>query len=140
MVRIHIPPLRERTDDIVPLAHHFFEIYRTKTGSKVKGFSQDAIKTLLVYPWPGNVRELENTVERGVILARAPYISPEDFSLLSSSIHSTSPYGKTLRELQKKHIIDALERHGGNRVRAAKELGIGRNTLWRWLNREDFRG
>jgi transcriptional regulator with PAS, ATPase and Fis domain len=138
VVRIHIPPLRERPEDIIPLAHHFLEIYRKKTGRDIKGFSRDAVKTLLDHTWPGNVRELENAVERGVILAGSSYISPEDFSIQTSSVSPKSDDGKTLRELQKRHIIDALERHGGNRAKAAKELGIGRNTLWRWLNRKDF--
>jgi two-component system response regulator HydG len=138
VVRIHIPPLRERPEDIIPLAHHFLEIYRKKTGREIKGFSRDAVKTLLDHTWPGNVRELENAVERGVILAGSSYISPEDFSIQTSSVSPKSDDGKTLRELQKRHIIDALERHGGNRAKAAKELGIGRNTLWRWLSRKDF--
>jgi two-component system response regulator HydG len=139
VVRIHIPPLRERPDDIIPLAHHFLEIYTEKTGRDIRGFSQDAVRTLLDHLWPGNVRELENAVERGVILAGSPHIGPEDFSLEDSLTPSPAGNGKTLRELQKRHIRDALIRHGGNRARAARELGIGRNTLWRWINREDFR-
>jgi two-component system response regulator HydG len=133
VVRIHIPPLRERRDDIVPLAHHFFEIYRTRAQKEITGFAPEAIQTMLHHPWPGNVRELENSVERGVILARSSSITPQDLSLGLPPTAVGSVGRATLKELQRSHIISALERHGGNQVKAARELGIGRNTLWRRL-------
>jgi len=134
VVRIPIPPLRSRVDDIIPLAHHFLEIYRKKTKKEIKGFSQEAVQALLNHPWPGNVRELENAVERGVILARSLYITPQDLSLGLLPYSGIVPGDSmTLKELQRRHILSVLQQHGGNQAKAARELGIGRNTLWRRL-------
>jgi two-component system response regulator HydG len=133
VVRISIPPLRERRDDIVPLAEHFLNIYTKKTQKEIKGFTPEALQTMLHHPWPGNVRELENAVERGVILARSPSITVQDLSLGLPSPHMGPEGQATLKEIQRRHILSALERHGGNQTRAARELGIGRNTLWRRL-------
>ena len=135
VVRVHIPPLRERPDGIVPLAYHFLEIYGQKTDKGIKGFSQEAVQAMLQHPWPGNVRELENAVERGVILARSPYITSDDLSLDLPSAGSASPDRGTVEDQKRRHVISALEKHKGNRVKAAKELGIGRNTLWRWMKK-----
>ena len=134
VVRISIPPLRERPDDIVPLAHHFLEIYRKRAQKEIEGFAPDAIQAMLDHPWPGNVRELENAVERGVIICRSPSITVQDLSLglLPLDVGSVEK-GTTLKELERRYILTALERHGGNQARAARELGIGRNTLWRRL-------
>lgn len=135
VVRIRIPPLRERTDGIIPLAHHFLEMYAKRTKKNVKGFTPDTIQAMLHHSWPGNVRELENGVERGVILARSDYITPQDLALDSPSGGAVLEKNVTLKELQRRHILSVLERHEGNQAKAAKELGIGRNTLWRWLKR-----
>lgn len=133
VVRIPIPPLRERRDDIVPLAHHFLETYRKRAQKEISGFAPESIKAMLLHPWPGNVRELENAVERGVILARSRSITKQDLSL-GLPLPERGPGEKgTLKELQRHHILSALERHGGNQAKASRELGIGRNTLWRRL-------
>jgi len=133
VVRITIPPLRERPDDIIPMAHHFLEAFRKKTSKDIEGFHPDAVQTLLHHPWPGNVRELENAVERAVTLARGPSITPRDLSLGLPLAQPGPGQGVTLKELQRRHILSVLERQGGNQARAARELGIGRNTLWRRL-------
>ena len=133
VVRIPIPPLRERRDDIVPLAHHFLEIYRKRAQKEISDFAPEAIQAMLNHPWPGNVRELENAVERGVILARSGSITKQDLSLGLPLSEGGSGEKGTLKELQRHHILSALERHGGNQAKAARELGIGRNTLWRRL-------
>ena len=134
VVRISIPPLRERPDDIIPLAHHFLEIYRKKAQKEITGFAPDAVKAMLDHPWPGNVRELENAVERGAIICRSPSITAQDLSLGLLPLDAASvEKGTTLKELERSYILTALERHGGNQAKAARELGIGRNTLWRRL-------
>jgi two-component system response regulator HydG len=133
VVRISIPPLRERRDDIIPLAHHFLEIYRKGSQKEITGFDPEVIQAMLNHPWPGNVRELENAVERGVILARSPSIMKEDLSLGLPLLDGSSGGTTTLKEFQRHHILSVLERHGGNQAKAARELGIGRNTLWRRL-------
>ncbi|OGP94569.1 MAG: hypothetical protein A2Z19_08105 [Deltaproteobacteria bacterium RBG_16_54_18] len=134
VVRIHIPPLRERSDDIIPLAQHFLAIYTRKANKEIAGFASDAIEAMVAHPWPGNVRELENAVERGVILCREASIAAQDLSLglIPSPAGSFANRG-TLKELERGYILAALERHGGNQAKAARELGIARNTLWRRL-------
>jgi two-component system response regulator HydG len=134
VVRIHIPPLRERPDDIILLAQHFLEIYSRKAQKGITGFAPDAIKAMLAHPWPGNVRELENAVERGIIICREASITTQDLSLgLILPPARSVAKGWTLKELERGYILNALERHGGNQAKAARELGIGRNTLWRRL-------
>jgi two-component system response regulator HydG len=138
VVRISIPPLRERRDDIIPLAHHFLEIYRKRAQKEITGFDPEAIQAMLNHPWSGNVRELENAVERGVILARSPFITKQDLSLGLLLTEGGSGGKTTLKELQRHHILSVLERHDGNQAKAARELGIGRNTLWRRLKEYGF--
>jgi len=133
VVRILIPPLRQRPDDIIPLAHHFLEIYKKRAKKEAEGFAPDAIQAMLDHPWPGNVRELENAVERGVIICRSPAITAQDLSLKIPVLDKGSNKGMTLKELERRHTLSTLKRHGGNQARAARELGIGRNTLWRRL-------
>ncbi|MCJ7664972.1 MAG: sigma-54 dependent transcriptional regulator [Desulfobacterales bacterium] len=134
VVRIVIPPLRERPDDIIPLAQHFLEVYKKRAKKEITGFAPDAAKALLDHPWPGNVRELENAVERGAILSRSSSITAQDLSLGIPPLLATgTDQGITLKELERRHTLAALERHGGNQAETARELGIGRNTLWRRL-------
>jgi DNA-binding NtrC family response regulator len=133
VVRIVIPPLRERPDDIIPLAQHFLEVYKKRAKKEIAGITPDAAQAMLAHPWPGNVRELENAVERGVILCRSSSITAQDLSL-GVPLHETgSDKGLTLKELERRHTLTALERHGGNQAETARELGIARNTLWRRL-------
>jgi two-component system response regulator HydG len=133
VVRISIPPLRQRPDDIIPLAQHFLEVSRERAQKEIAGFAPDAVKAMLAHPWPGNVRELENAVERGAIICRSSAITVQDLSLGLLPLDAEGEQGVTLKELQQRYILTALERHGGNQVKAARELGIGRNTLWRRL-------
>ena len=139
VVRIVIPPLRERPDDIIPLAQHFLEVYKKRAKKEITGFAPDAAKALLDHPWPGNVRELENAVERGAILSRSSSITAQDLSLGIPPLLATgTDQGITLKELERRHTLAALERHGGNQAETARELGIGRNTLWRRLKEYGF--
>ena len=133
VVRISIPPLRGRPDDIIPLAQHFLEVYRKRAKKEIVGFAPDAAQAMLAHPWPGNVRELENAVERGVILCRSSSITAQALSLGIPLLARGSDRGITLKELERRHTLAALERHGGNQAETARELGIGRNTLWRRL-------
>ena len=133
VVRISIPPLRERPDDIIPLAQHFLEVYKKRAKKKIAGFAPDTAQAMLAHPWPGNVRELENAVERGVILCRSSSITAQELSLGTPLPDTASDRGITLKELERRHTLSALERHGGNQAETARELGIGRNTLWRRL-------
>lgn len=134
VIPIHLPSLRERKKDIMPLAEHFLKKIMHKRKRDIKGFDEPAIQALTNYDWPGNVRELENVIERAVIFEEGRSIS---VSSLPSNIRKTAPMKKntafeihTLQEVERSHIEKALIFTNWNRTQAAKMLGIDRKTLW----------
>ena len=134
VIPIHIPPLRERKEDIPLLVEHFLKKYNKKAKRKVQSVSKPALKALIAYDWPGNVRELENTIERAVVLSKNDIIDPEDLiyhGLLSQSAMVPSLDGRprTLAEIEREYIAGVLELSQGNRSKAAEILGIDRKTL-----------
>ena len=130
VVTIDLPPLRERTEDILLLAEYFLRKFSIENMKKVSGFSKEVTEFLFKYPWPGNVRELENTIERAVILAQEEEIQLKDLLQKNSPLMTSSPTSYTLREVETKHIRDVLNDTGGNYSHAAKMLGISRVTLY----------
>ncbi|MGC8835201.1 MAG: sigma-54 interaction domain-containing protein, partial [Armatimonadota bacterium] len=133
---IEIPPLRDRPEDILPLARHFIHIYSRRYGKEVKGLSKDAERILLSHSWPGNVRELENAVERAVILTSGDVLTAQDIAVNSAAVTTRGDARAPvlpLSEVEKQHILRTLEVFNYNREATAKALGIGRNTLWRKL-------
>jgi len=141
VVQIAIPPLRERREDIPLLSNHILKRLNELRGRDIQGFKPEALEVLLRYDWPGNIRELENSIERAFILCRQGMILPEH--LPSSLVHMPrptapghpKPISGSLREVESSHIFAVLGRHKGNRSAAARELGIHKTTLWRWLKR-----
>lgn len=138
VVSLRVPPLRERREDIVDLAHHFLKRSRERLGKPVVEFTREALELLQRHPWPGNVRELENAVERAVVLCPENRIRPEDLPPAvrdrSAAIVAGSGYpGLSLRDAEREHILTTLRECHGNQAKAAELLGIGRNTLWRKL-------
>jgi two-component system response regulator HydG len=134
VVNLHIPPLRQRREDIPLLAQHFLTRFSEKNRKSFKGITPQAMDRLLKYDWPGNVRELMNAVERGVVLGRSEYLDVEDLPLLVDELgeeRSVSPLqGElSLEEVEKSTILKALESTGGNKSEAARRLGITRKTL-----------
>lgn len=138
VVSVTIAPLRERREDILPLAEHFLKIYAEKNRRMIKGFSPRAADLMVRYHWPGNVRELENAVERAVILARGEFITPEQFPQPVRGLEAdagaaqnadTLVPGRALKDVEKEMILRTLEHTGGNRTRAAGILGISRRAL-----------
>jgi DNA-binding NtrC family response regulator len=123
VITIECPPLRERKNDIKPLAEHFLKKYASSSRRNIQGFAKDAQDKLLRYRWPGNIRELENVVERSVVLCRGDVIQARDLPLLAESGH------ESLRELEKQHIKAVLESVNWNMTEASRRLGIHRNTL-----------
>jgi two-component system response regulator HydG len=135
VVTLHVPPLRERREDIPLIAQHFLTLFAEKNHKNIKGFTPRAMDRLLKYNWPGNVRELMNAVERGVVLSRSEYLDEEAFSLVLQDQprpaeppvpHITAP---SLDAVEKETILRALETSGGNKSEAARRLGITRRTL-----------
>jgi DNA-binding NtrC family response regulator len=135
VVPITVPPLRERREDIVPLAYHFLAKYARRFGRPVTRISPGALTLLQQYHWPGNVRELENIVERSVALAADGVVQldgiPVDLALGAPRPASDDPRGfrEARREFERQLILRALDRAGGNQTEAARQLGLHRNTL-----------
>jgi DNA-binding NtrC family response regulator len=145
VITIVIPSLRERREDILPLAEHFLLQCCRIMKKDVRSFSPKAVKVLLEHDWPGNVRELRNVVERAVILSGSEIITPESLGIIPSRAGSSRSEGQkreklTLSELQKEHIIDVLNECSWNRKAAAEILGIGRSTLWRKMKKYGLEG
>ncbi len=147
VVRIGLPPLRERREDIPMLAHHFLQKLSGGPTRPITGFVPDALTQLQRYHWPGNVRELENAIERAVSLSHGPLVLPDDLpeairnaGAVSRGDAARRASGKdeallTLDEVEKRHLMRVLRETGGNKARAAKILGIDRRTLYRMAER-----
>ncbi len=139
VIRIHVPPLIDRKDDIVPLVEHFVGVFNRKMGAKIGHITREAREALLNYSWPGNVRELQNVVERAVILSSGAAIDLESLPLeVRGGSAATQPIEqddddlslkKAGKSLEKAYIIKALNRTGGNRSRAAVLLEISYPSL-----------
>ncbi|MEA3467539.1 MAG: sigma-54 dependent transcriptional regulator [Thermodesulfobacteriota bacterium] len=145
VVPIHIPPLRERVEDITALTEHFLKIHSTKYGKEGLDISPDAYKCLLAYDYPGNVRELKNAIERAVLLSTNSHIHV---------IHLPSEFRKTAEDLpcididmsleegvkcyERQRILKALDETGGKKIVAADKLGISRKVLWKKLKDLDI--
>lgn len=136
VVSIALPPLRERKEDIPLLIHEFLRQFNVEHGKPVERLSAEALDVLLRYDWPGNIRELRNVVENLVIFARSTEIDVEDLptELFAEEKQSVSSLGiMPMAELERKAILEALERNEGNRLKTALDLGIGLRTLQRKL-------
>jgi len=127
---IHIPPLRDRIDDIPLLASYFLKKYGQKFNNNVTSFSEESLQILSCYDYPGNVRELENLIERALILTTGTQIEAGAWSPVSS--HQAKNLS-TLENMERNEIKRLLERHEGNLGLVASDLGISRTTLWRRL-------
>lgn len=146
---IHVPPLRERLEDVMPLARHMYLRHRPEHTQIPALFSEETVAALMQHPWPGNVRELANVIEHATILCEHPPILPDHLPRhfidrrlrkdVRSGVHST-PLVSTpmsLRELEALAVQEAVNRHGGNKPAAAEELGISLKTLYNKLNQAD---
>jgi transcriptional regulator with PAS, ATPase and Fis domain len=137
VVSIEVPPLRQRREDILPLAHAFVRRNCDTYHCGPCSLSARALDRLLAYPWPGNVRELEHAMERAVVLAEGkPRIEESDLPpeiLTGGEVPPPDESLLPLAELERRHILRVLALHGGGRKETAKTLGIGTNTLWRKL-------
>jgi len=142
VVDIMLPPLCERAGDIPLLADRFLKEYGERNGKHIEGLTADALSLLTAYAWPGNVRELRNTIEKMVVLSRTERLSARDVPLNIREAVKGSPLASSrlpllttgaLADTERRKILSVLEKNGGNRTRAAEELGISRRTLHRKL-------
>ena len=135
VVGLHLPPLRERKEDVPLLAQHFLETFGQKNSKTLKGFTPRAMDAIVRHDWPGNVRELMNAVERGVVLARSEYLDLVDLRISDEPMdeHVELPTPAIdlglLEKAEMETIVVTLRSAGGNKSRAARELGITRKTL-----------
>lgn len=133
-IHIHLPPLRERGDDVVRLAQRFLEQHAQRHRRKVAAFSDAALSALRRYAWPGNVRELSHVVERAVLMSRGSVVGPADLHLDAGAPPSERK-SMTLEAIELDAIRAALARHDGNVVAAADELGVSRSALYRRMEK-----
>jgi DNA-binding NtrC family response regulator len=132
-VEIALPPLRSRPEDILPLARHFLERLAVRYGRKDLSFSDAALAKLRDHPWPGNIRELAHAVERGVLMAPAGVIEPDDLALTGAPAGTRALESMTLEEAERYLVERALLRAGGNAGEAARALGLSRSAFYRRL-------
>ncbi len=142
VIEIHVSPLRERAEDIPLLVTHFVEASAAHYGKSIEGITRETMEVLTRHDWPGNVRELKNAVERAVVYARGPFITPAELpeTVLKGRdrqdrlrFHEWKE--KTLERLEREFLEQALAEHGGNVTQTAKALGIHRSTLQRLMRR-----
>jgi transcriptional regulator with PAS, ATPase and Fis domain len=137
-ITIHVPPLRDRSEDIQLLTEHFLHMYAQKYDRSIDGVSQAAYQRLFGHAWPGNVRELQNVIERAVLLAKGNRIEPVDLPFDNGSLPEGAPAGvawdvppnMTLEDIERLVIEKTLQRTGGNKQAAANLLGIYRPRLY----------
>jgi two-component system response regulator AtoC len=143
VVSLHVPPLRERPEDIRLLADHFLQRFATENNREIDLFDEDAYQALMVYDWPGNVRELANAVESAVIMSTGSIILSEDLpkhvlggerrveadAEAPEPLENKRPLKEMVKAFERQAILQALERNQENRVRTARELGISRRSL-----------
>jgi DNA-binding NtrC family response regulator len=143
VIPIHLPPLRERPEDVLALARHFFVRAAADRRPPLEGWSPEVEEFLRRYEWPGNARELENTIERGVALARGARIELADLLLeaarteagTSEAEGAERPFADWLDQRAAERIREVLAASGRSRAEAARRLGVDRTTLWRWMQR-----
>jgi transcriptional regulator with PAS, ATPase and Fis domain len=142
VVPITLPPLRERRDDIPPLANYFLKKYNQKRKKNIHAISTKAMKAMVEHDWPGNVRELENAIERAVVLTENDTIEPSDLLYYGLNASTTPELDvdkpRRLADVEKEHIARTLKMFGGHKGKTAKWLGIDRKTLRSKLRRYDI--
>jgi DNA-binding NtrC family response regulator len=132
---VYLPPLRERRDDIMPLANSFLKKFSAQANRDIRGFKADAIERLTAFDWPGNIRQLQNEIQRSVLLSEGDEVAAADLSItdvkLSASVNPDADTSFTLLEgVERNAIVSTLKETNGNKLETAKRLGIGRQTLY----------
>jgi DNA-binding NtrC family response regulator len=132
-ISVHLPPLRERREDILPLANAFLKRFAAQANRVIKGFTPAAVERLTAFDWPGNVRQLQNEVQRAVLMSEGDMVDASDLSVMNprTSGEGGGDTNFTLLEgVERSAIIQMLKETGGNKLETAKRLGIGRQTLY----------
>jgi DNA-binding NtrC family response regulator len=139
VVHIHIPPLRERPEDVPVLAESFLARFAQSMSRKPMRFAPEALDALASYPWPGNVRELQNAVERAVVVGHGEVVQAEDLPLRVTETTSAGPTPGSLAEAERAHVQSVLEASGWNITRAARVLDVDRVTLYNKIRKYELK-
>jgi two-component system response regulator HydG len=141
VIPVHLPPLRERREDIPLLVDHFLKAIRIRTERQINGLAEEALEKLIDYHWPGNVRELINVLEYAFVVCQGDLISVHHLPPLVNKAQEFAPAKKrnSTENDQREQLVKVLEKAGGNRQKAAQLLGVSRVTLWKLLKKYDVR-
>jgi len=136
VIHVHLPPLRERGDDVLVLAKYLLAKYAEEYGSKVKGFTPNALIAIRKHEWPGNVRQLENRIKKALVMCDKTLIGVEDLDMLPEAAASITTLAQACEDFKRRYILEVLERNNGNRTKTAQDLGVDPRTIFRYLERE----
>jgi transcriptional regulator with GAF, ATPase, and Fis domain len=140
VVNLHLPPLRDRGDDIAVLARYMVGRYAPEYGSAVRGLTPNAIAAIKRHRWPGNIRELENRIKKAVVLADKALLGPEDLDLSPDDLPSILPLADAKEKFQREYINEVLTLNAGNRTKTARDLGVDPRTIFRHLEKGEGDG
>jgi transcriptional regulator with GAF, ATPase, and Fis domain len=136
VVNLHLPPLRDRGDDVLVIARYLLNRYTKEYDSKVKGFSPNATVAVRKYNWPGNIREMENRLKKAIVLCESTLIGPEDLGLTPDVLPQILPLSNAKEKFQREYINEVLALNNGNRTKTARDLGVDPRTIFRHLEKE----
>jgi transcriptional regulator with GAF, ATPase, and Fis domain len=139
VVGLHLPPLRERGDDIEVIARHLLTRYAKEFSSTAKAFAPSGLQAMRRYAWPGNIRQLENRIKKAVVLAEGPLVTAEDLDLRSENLDPIQTLAQAVEEYKERYIDEVLRRNGENRTKTARDLGVDARTVFRYLERKRAR-
>jgi transcriptional regulator with PAS, ATPase and Fis domain len=137
VVNIHLPPLRDRGEDVMVIAKYLLHRYAQEFGAVVKGFSPNAAIAIRKFSWPGNIRQLENHIKKACVLADKALLGPEDLGLTADVLPAILPLADAKEKFQREYINQILELNNGNRTKTARDLGVDPRTIFRHLEKED---
>jgi transcriptional regulator with GAF, ATPase, and Fis domain len=136
VINVHLPPIRERGDDVLVLAKYLLAKYAEEYSSKIKGFTPHALIAIRKYDWPGNVRQLENRIKKAIVMCDKTLIGVEDLDMLPEAVSTITTLAQAREDFQRRYILEVLERNNGNRTKTAQDLGVDPRTIFRYLERE----
>jgi len=137
VVNIHLPPLRDRGEDVVLIAKYLLGKFIQEYESSTRGFSPNAVIAMKKFEWSGNIRQMENHIKKAIILSDTALLGPEDLGLTAEMIDSVVPLSKAKENFQRQYINEVLARNSGNRTKTARDLGVDPRTIFRHLEKED---
>jgi transcriptional regulator with GAF, ATPase, and Fis domain len=136
VVNVHLPPLRERGEDVLVVARYLLSRYAREYDSKVKGFSPNATVAIRKHNWPGNIRELENRIKKAIVLCESTVLGPDDLGLTSDVLPQILSLADAKDQFQREYINEVLALNNGNRTKTARDLGVDPRTVFRHLEKE----